>query len=86
MDWKSLEILHDDNHLLVVNKPAELPTQGAAAGEASLVTLAKQYIKHEVPQARECLPGSGQPAGLLCHWRGRAGPHLQGGRTFDQAV
>jgi 23S rRNA pseudouridine1911/1915/1917 synthase len=40
-----LEILHEDNHLLVVNKPAGLPTQGVAEGEPSVVTAAKDYLK-----------------------------------------
>lgn len=41
----ALEILYEDNHLLVANKPAGLPTQGAAAGDQSVVTLAKAYLK-----------------------------------------
>ncbi len=45
MHARDLEILHEDNHLLVVNKPAGVPTQGALPGETSLVQLAKQYIK-----------------------------------------
>ncbi len=44
---KPKDILHEDNHLLVVNKPAELPTMGAASGEPSLVNWAKEYIKQE---------------------------------------
>jgi 23S rRNA pseudouridine1911/1915/1917 synthase len=43
----ALAVLFEDNHLLVVNKPAGLPTQGAAAGEPSVVTAAKQYLKHK---------------------------------------
>lgn len=39
-----LDVLYEDNHLLVVNKPAGMPTQGAAAGEDSLVVRAKDYI------------------------------------------
>ena len=42
-----LEILHEDNHLLVVNKPAGLPTQGVAEGVASVVTAAKAYLKQK---------------------------------------
>lgn len=42
----SLEILYEDNHLLAINKPAGLPTMGAAAGVASAYRLASQYIKH----------------------------------------
>ena len=37
-------ILYEDNHLLVVNKPAMLPTMGVAAEKASLLTEAKAYI------------------------------------------
>lgn len=40
-----LDVLYEDNHLLIVNKPAGLPTQGAAEGEPSLCELAKQYLK-----------------------------------------
>jgi 23S rRNA pseudouridine1911/1915/1917 synthase len=45
MRIRDLEILYEDNHVLVVNKPAGIPTQGAGPGEPSLVQLAKQYIK-----------------------------------------
>src|SRR5262245_41402131 len=44
---KPLEVLYEDNHLLVINKPAGLATQGAEAGTASVVTLAKEYLKHK---------------------------------------
>jgi 23S rRNA pseudouridine1911/1915/1917 synthase len=43
----SLDVLYEDNHLLVVNKPAGLPTQGAAPGEDSLVNRAKDYLKQK---------------------------------------
>ena len=39
-----LDVIYEDNHLLVVNKPAELPTMGVAADRPSLLTVAKQYI------------------------------------------
>lgn len=42
---EDLEILYQDNHLLVVNKPAGISTQGSAPGETSLVQVAKHYIK-----------------------------------------
>ena len=40
-----LDILYEDNHLLVVNKPAGLATQGVVEGAASVVTAAKAYLK-----------------------------------------
>ena len=41
----ALEVLFEDNHLLVVNKPAGIPTMGAAANEPSLWQVAKDYLK-----------------------------------------
>ncbi|MEM8947370.1 MAG: RluA family pseudouridine synthase [Planctomycetota bacterium] len=39
-----LSVLYEDNHLLIVNKQAELPTMGVAVDRPSLLTIAKQYI------------------------------------------
>lgn len=41
----SMEILFEDNHLLVVNKPFGMPSQGDATGDESVVDWAKQDIK-----------------------------------------
>ena len=41
----SLDVLYEDNHLLVINKPAGLATQGVADDEPSAVKLAKEYLK-----------------------------------------
>jgi 23S rRNA pseudouridine1911/1915/1917 synthase len=46
MRHAKLEVLYEDNHLLVVNKPAALPTMGVSPDRPSLLTLAKDYIKH----------------------------------------
>ena len=40
-----LHILHEDNHLLVVNKPAVLATMGAKPQEPSLLNDCKAYLK-----------------------------------------
>ena len=40
-----LEILFEDNHLLAVNKPAGLLSQGDRSGEPSLVDVATHYLK-----------------------------------------
>ncbi len=42
-----LEVLYEDNHLLVVNKPAMLATMGVAAERPSLLGLAKEYIRQK---------------------------------------
>ena len=38
-------VLYEDNHLLVLDKPAGIATQGAPANEESLFTLAQRYVK-----------------------------------------
>ncbi|MEN6449724.1 MAG: RluA family pseudouridine synthase [Thermoguttaceae bacterium] len=39
------DILYEDNHLLAVAKPAGLPTMGTPGGQATLLTLCKEYVK-----------------------------------------
>ena len=41
----ALNVLYEDNHLLVVNKPAGVVTQGAAEGQPSIVDQAKDYLR-----------------------------------------
>ena len=38
-------VLYEDNHLLVVNKPANMLTQGDASGRVSLLEHLKDYLK-----------------------------------------
>ena len=52
-----LDVLYEDNHLLVVNKPAGLPTMGVAADRPSLLTVAKQYIKERYQKPGEVYLG-----------------------------
>jgi len=42
-----IDVLYEDNHLLVVNKPAMLPTMGVDEGHPSVLLLAKEYIKYK---------------------------------------
>ncbi len=39
-----LDVLYEDNHLLVVNKPIRLATMGLPPGEETLLSRAKSYI------------------------------------------
>lgn len=47
------DILYEDNHLLVVNKPAGLLTQGDSSGAPSLLDVARFFIKK-----RDAKPGN----------------------------
>lgn len=53
-------VLYEDNHLLVVVKPPNLPVQADASGDADLLTILKQYIKEKYNKPGEVYLG-------LCH-------------------
>ena len=40
-----LKVIYEDNHLLVIDKPAPLATMGAEAGQPSLAEMAKDYLR-----------------------------------------
>ena len=43
----NLNVIFEDNHLLVIDKPPLLPTMGAKEGDDSLVNQVRQYIKQK---------------------------------------
>jgi len=49
----SLKVLYEDNHLLIVNKPAGVLSQGDKTRDPDILDIAKQYIKvkYEKPGA-----------------------------------
>ena len=47
MDYKDLEILYEDNHIIVVVKPANIPSQEDKTGDKDMLTLIKEYIKEK---------------------------------------
>ncbi|MDR0608975.1 MAG: RluA family pseudouridine synthase [Planctomycetaceae bacterium] len=52
-----MQILYEDNHLLAVVKPSGLATMGLAAGEETLLTRAKDYIKRKYNKPGEVYLG-----------------------------
>lgn len=45
MNPDKLHVLYEDNHLIVINKPAGLLVQGDATGDETLADRVKQYLK-----------------------------------------
>ena len=44
---EDLIILHEDNHIIVVLKPQNVPSQGDASGDKDMLTIIKEYIREK---------------------------------------
>lgn len=42
-----LKVIYEDNHMIVVEKPVNIPSQGDKTGDIDLLTMVKQYIKEK---------------------------------------
>ncbi len=51
------EILFEDNHIIVINKPPGILSQGDSTGEDSLLDILKRYIKKEYSKEGEVFIG-----------------------------
>ena len=54
---KNIKILYEDNHLLAVEKPQNLPVQGDISGDADLLSLLKQYLREKYNKKGEAFLG-----------------------------
>ena len=57
MQNEELTVLYEDNHLLVVLKPQNVPTQGDSTGDRDLLTMVKDYIKRTHDKPGEAFAG-----------------------------
>ena len=57
METNELTVLYEDNHLLVVLKPQNMPTQGDASGDNDLLSLVKKYVKEKYDKPGEAFVG-----------------------------
>ena len=80
--YRGVSIVYEDNHLLVVVKPPNMPTQADDSGDADLHSTMKAYIAE-----RYSKPGAVY-LGLvhrLDRPGGRAGQNQQGGGQAERA-
>ncbi len=47
MDKDFLKILYEDNHIIVVLKPQNIPTQADSSGDKDMLTYVKEYVKEK---------------------------------------
>ena len=54
---KSLKVLYEDNHIIVIQKPPNIPSQADKTGDVDLLTIVKQYIKEKYNKPGEVYLG-----------------------------
>ncbi len=52
-----LNVIYEDNHIIVVEKPVNIPSQGDKTGDIDILTLVKQYIKEKYHKPGEVYLG-----------------------------
>lgn len=40
-----LKVIYEDNHIIVVEKPVNVPSQGDKTGDVDMLTIIKEYLK-----------------------------------------
>ena len=43
----NLKVIYEDNHIIVVEKPANIPSQGDKTGDLDMLTIIKAYLKEK---------------------------------------
>lgn len=46
-DELSFNVIYEDNHIIVVEKPVNIPSQGDKTGDIDMLTIIKQYLKEK---------------------------------------
>ena len=44
---EELKVIYEDNHIIVVEKPVNIPSQGDKTGDIDMLTIIKGYIKEK---------------------------------------
>lgn len=44
---QKLKVIYEDNHIIVVEKPVNIPSQGDKTGDIDMLTIIKQYLKEK---------------------------------------
>ena len=42
-----LKVLYEDNHMIVVEKPVNIPSQSDKTGDIDMLTIIKEYLKEK---------------------------------------
>ena len=44
---EKLNVIYEDNHIIVVEKPVNIPSQGDKTGDIDMLSMIKDYLKEK---------------------------------------
>ena len=53
----NLKVIYEDNHIIVVEKPVNIPSQGDKTGDEDMLTIIKAYLKEKYNKPGEVYLG-----------------------------
>ena len=56
-----IKVLYEDNHLIAVLKPINVPTQKDSSNDIDMVSLVKDYLKKNYPELYEYIANEENP-------------------------
>ena len=54
---EKLNVLYEDNHVIVVEKPVNIPSQGDKTGDVDMLSIVKHYLKEKYQKPGEVYLG-----------------------------
>ena len=54
---ENLKVIHEDNHIIVVEKPVNIPSQGDKTGDVDMLSIIKAYLKEKYNKPGEVYLG-----------------------------
>jgi 23S rRNA pseudouridine1911/1915/1917 synthase len=78
-----LAILYEDNHLIAVNKPAGVLSQGDKTGDIVLADIVKEYSRQKIQQAGRSVSGRHPPTRPTRKWCSAFSENEQGASAHE---
>ena len=57
MENRKLKVIYENNHIIVVEKPPNIPSQGDKTGDEDMLTIIKRYLKEKYNKKGEVYLG-----------------------------
>ena len=52
---QNLKVFYEDNHIIVVEKPNNIPSQGDKTGDEDMLTIIKNILKKNITSQEKCI-------------------------------